>query len=69
MSTLEVGAEVVCVGPYDGRLTMGKVYVVDVYEPEVPEIDFGGFKWPAYVRVTDDVGRPLWCHAHRFKMP
>src|SRR5690606_5409878 len=43
--------------------TTDKVYEVIDYQPEQPD---GNFTWPAYVRVEDDYGAEVWCHAHRF---
>lgn len=46
------------------RLTMGRAYTVEAYEPRTPDINF---TWPAYVHLRDDAGRRIVAHAARFR--
>lgn len=60
---MNAGDRVKCVASRDYCFTTNKVYEVIDYQPEQPDISF---TWPAYVKVIDDYGKGVWCHAHRF---
>ena len=45
-------------------LSMGKEYLVVMYEPVFYD---GTFTWPAYVHFVDDLGKKCIAHARRFK--
>lgn len=49
----------------DYHLTLGKVYVVVIYDPPFSEETF---TWPAYVEFHDDRGKLVVAHARRFKL-
>lgn len=61
---MKEGAKAECVDPRGYDLTKNKTYNVLGYQPEYQD---GPFKGPAYVKVMDDYGREVWCHAHRFE--
>lgn len=60
---MKAGDVVVCNAARGYCFTTNKEYTVLEYQPEAPDLNF---TWPAYVRVTDDYGKEVWCHAHRF---
>ena len=63
------GDQVICTGSRGYDFTTGKVYTVLKYEPQYYDADTpSGFTWPAYVKVKDDSGLEVFCHAHRFKL-
>ena len=62
------GDQAICTGSRGYDLTTGKVYTILKYEPSYHDCNgVSGFTWPAYVKVTDDYGKIVHCHAHRFK--
>ncbi|UDL16929.1 hypothetical protein [Stenotrophomonas phage TS-10] len=63
---IRTGDIVVCTGSRGYHLTTGKRYRVLAY---LPEEHSEHFTWPEYVNVTDDYGKVVGCHAHRFKLP
>ncbi len=60
----KAGQTVVSIGSYAYLLTEGKQYIVVKYEAECPDLNF---TWPAYVTVIGDSGKPVTCHAYRFR--
>lgn len=62
---MKQGDIVACVTSRGYHFTTGKNYTVLEY---MPECDCPTYTWPAYVRVTDDYGKAVWCHAHRFTL-
>ncbi len=61
---MQTGDVVTCRASRGYCLTTGKEYRVLEYQPEAHDINF---TWPAYVKVQDDYGKEVWCHACRFE--
>lgn len=62
---MQPGDLVICRASRGYAFTEGKQYTVLKYDPPCYEKE-AGFTWPAYVMVTDDYDRNVYCHAHRF---
>lgn len=61
------GDVIICRDSNGYAFTEGKEYVILEYIPKFYDnTSSSGFTWPAYVKVTDDYGRTVECHAHRF---
>lgn len=59
-----VGDVVRCVLPHMYRLTYGKEYKIEEFDP--PMECGNGLVLPAYVRITDDLGKRCYARANRF---
>lgn len=66
-TTFKPGDIVVCYDSHGYAFTKGKEYTVVDYIPEFYDRDTpSGFTWPAYIKIIDDDGREVRCHANRF---
>lgn len=65
-SKMRPGDKLVCANASGYMLTLGRVYTVVGYEPSYRDAE-SAFTWDDYVSVTDDEGRVVKCHPHRFK--
>lgn len=67
MSTFKPGDTVVCYDSHGYAFTEGKEYTVVDYIPEPYDRDTpSGFTWPTYLKIINDYGRQVRCHASRF---
>lgn len=61
---MKTGDKVICRGSRGYDFTTGKEYVILEFIDRTPMEN--GFVFPEYVVVTDDCGKQVHCHAHRF---
>lgn len=59
---------VICKGTRGYNFTTDKEYKVLDYEAECPATSAMRFTWPPYVKLQDDTGKVVCCHARRFKL-